>query len=164
MDDEPYLKLITDRIPFWLTEISYNQDVRVQWDWIKYNIRKETIQYSKVVKAKQSRERMIMIENKLKLAEEKVAEIPTIANQNELKNLKIEYEKEYEYITRGAITRSRASWYEKGEKNNKYFLNLERNNKRKSTIRKVEFADGNITTHPKKIMDDLYSFYSDLYS
>ena len=81
LDDEVYLKLITDRIPFWLTEISYNQDVRVQWDWIKYNIRKETIQYSKV-KAKQRRERMIMIENKLKLAEEKVAEIPTIANQN----------------------------------------------------------------------------------
>ena len=163
LDDEAYLKLITDRIPSWLTEISYNQDVRVQWDWIKYNIRKETIQYSKV-KAKQRRERMIMIENKLKLAEEKVAEIPTIANQNELENLKIEYEKEYEYITRGAITRSRASWYEKGEKNNKYFLNLERNNKRKSTIRKVESADGNVTTNPKKIMDELYSFYSDLYS
>ena len=163
MDDEVYLKLITDRIPSWLTEISYNQDVRVQWDWIKCNILKETIQYSKV-KAKQRRERMIMIENKLKLAEEKVAEIPTIANQNELENLKIEYEKEYKYITRGAITRSRASWYEKGEKNNKYFLNLERNNKRKSTIRKVEFADGNVTTNPKKIMDELYSFYSDLYS
>ena len=63
-----------------------------------------------------------------------------------------------------SITRSRASWYEKGEKNNKYFLNLERNNKRKSTIRKVEFADGNVTTNPKKIMDELYSFYSDLYS
>ena len=164
LDDKAYLKLITDRIPFWLTEISYNQDVRVQWDWIKYNIRKETIQYSKV-KAKQRRERMIMIENKLKLAEEKVAEIPTIANQNELENLKIEYEKEYEYITKGAITRSRASWYEKREKNNKYFLNLERNNKRKSMIRKVEFADGNITTYPKKIMDEsVYSFYSDLYS
>ena len=105
-----------------------------------------------------------MIENKLKLAEEKVAEIPTIANQNELENLKIEYEKEYEYITRGTITRSRASWYEKGEKNNKYFLNLERNKKRKSTIRKVEFADGNITINPKKIMDELFSFYSALYS
>ena len=157
LDDEVYLRLITDRIPFRLTEISYNQNVRVQWDWIKYNIRKETVQYSKV-KAKERRERVIMIENKLKLAEEKVAEIPTIANQNELENLKIEYEKEYEYITRGAITRSRASWYEKGE-NNKYFLNLERNNKKKSTIRKVEFADGNITTNPKKIMDELYSFY-----
>ena len=163
LDDEVYLKLITDRIPFWLTEISYHQDVRVQWDWIKYNIRKETIQHSKV-KARQRRERMIMIENKLKLAEEKVAEIPTIANQTELENLKIEYEKEYEYISRGAITRSHASWYEKGEKNNKYFLNLERNNKRKSTIRKVESADGNVTTNPKKIMDELYSFYSDLYS
>ena len=60
---------------------------------------------------------MNLIENKLKLAEEKAAELPTIANQNELENLKIEYEKEYEYITSGAITHSRTAWYEKGEKN-----------------------------------------------
>ena len=39
LDDEAYLKLITDRILIWLTEISYNIDDRVQWDWIKYNIR-----------------------------------------------------------------------------------------------------------------------------
>jgi len=84
LDDEAYLKLITDRILIWLTEISYNIDDRVQWDWIKYNIRKETTQYSKV-KAKQRRERMNLIENKLKLVGEKVAEIPTIANQNDLK-------------------------------------------------------------------------------
>ena len=121
------------------------------------------MQYSKV-KAKQRRERMNLIENKLKQAEEQVAETPTTANQNELQNLKIEYEKEYEYITRGAITCSHASWYEKGEKNNKYFLNLERKNKTKSTIRKVELANGNITTNPKKIMDELYSFYSDPHS
>ena len=163
LDDESYINLITDKIPTWLDEISYNQDVRVQWDWLKYNIRKETIHYSKA-KAKQRRERINSIENKLKLAEEEQAVTLTVENLNKLENLKTEYEKEYEYITRGAIVRSRVNWYEKGEKNNKYFLNLENNNKTKSTIRKLERKDGIITTNPKIIMDALHSFYSVLYS
>ena len=163
LDDESYINLITDKVPAWLDEIGYNEDVRVQWDWLKYNVRRETIHYSKT-KAKQRRQKMDSIENKLKKAEEEQAETPTLENLNKLENLKIEYEKEYEYITRGAIVRSRATWYEKGEKNNKYFLNLESNNKTKSTIRKLQLKDGITTTNPKTIMDELHSFYSSLYS
>ena len=37
-------------------------------------------------------------------------------------------EQEYESIKQGIIVRSRANWVEKGEKNNKYFLNLEKAN------------------------------------
>ena len=69
----------------------------MQWDWLKYNIyyiRKETIHYSKA-KAKQRRERINSIENKLKLAEEEQAVTPTVENLNKLENLKTEYEKEY---------------------------------------------------------------------
>ena len=44
----------------------------------------------------------------------------------ELECAKAEYEEFYDYVTQGAIIRSRATWYEKGEKNNKYFLNLEK--------------------------------------
>ena len=36
----------------------------------------------------------------------------------ELKNI-------IEYKTKGAIIRSKARWHNEGEKNNKYFLNLE---------------------------------------
>ena len=88
LDDESYIELITDKIPTWLDEISYNQDVRVQWDWpVKYNIRKEIIRYSKA-KAKQRRERINLIENKLKLAEEEQVVTPTVENLNKLENLK----------------------------------------------------------------------------
>ena len=38
---------------------------------------------------------------------------------------KIELENIIEYKTKGAIIRSKARWYNEGEKNNKYFLNLE---------------------------------------
>ena len=69
----------------------------------------------------------------------------------------------YDYITQGAIIHSRATWYELGEKNNKYFLNLEKSNKKKSSVRKIFTRDGKLTNNPKKIMDELESFYTNLY-
>lgn len=79
--------LITDKVPTWLDEISYNQDVRVQWDWLKYSVRKNIVQYSKV-KVKQRRERINSIENKLKVAEEEHCETQNVKNLNKLENLK----------------------------------------------------------------------------
>ena len=83
----------------------------MQWDWLKYNIRKETIHYSKA-KAKQRRERINSIENKLKLFEEEQAVTPAVENLNKLENLKTEYE----YITRRAIVRSRINCMKKARK------------------------------------------------
>ena len=87
--------LITDKDPTWLDEISYNQDVRVQWDWPKYSVRKKIVQCSKV-KAKQRRERINSIVNKLKVAEEEQSETQNIKILNKLEILKTEYEKEYD--------------------------------------------------------------------
>ena len=61
-----------------------------------------------------------------------------------------------------SIIRSRATWQEFGERNNKYFLNLENSNKKKSTVRKVFNREGKLTTDPKQIMNELEVFYSDL--
>ena len=57
-----------------------------------------------------------------KICEEKIAESPTQENLANLESVKTEYEQEYDYIVRGSIIRSRATWFEQGERNNKYFL------------------------------------------
>ena len=49
------------------------------------------------------------------------------------------------------------------EKNNKYFLNLEKSNKTKSSVRKILTTDGALTSDPKKIMNELELYYSNLY-
>ena len=69
----------------------------------------------------------------------------------------------YHCITQFAIIRSRATWYEFGERNNKYFFNLENSNKKKNTVRKVFNREVMLTTDPKQIMNELEVFYSDLY-
>ena len=40
----------------------------------------------------------------------------------QLECLQTEYDSMYDYITQGAIIRSRATWYEFDERNNKYFF------------------------------------------
>ena len=49
---------------------------------------------------------------------------PSSKNFNDLENLQTDYDRLYEFIAQGAIVRSRATWYEYGEKSNKYFLFL----------------------------------------
>ena len=68
-----------------------------------------------------------------------------------------------DYITQGNIIRSKAAWYEKGEKNNKYFLNLEKSRKAKNCIRKLLNKEGQEIINSKAIMSELKDFYEDLY-
>ena len=89
---------------------------------------------------------------------------PSPQNLEELESLKAEYENLYDFITQGAIIRSRATWYEMGERNNKYFLNLENSNKKKTSVRKIFTSKGSLTHDPKKIMNELECYYSSLYA
>ena len=72
--------------------------------------------------------------------------------------LKMEYDSIYEQIAKGAVIRLKATWYEKGEKSNKYFLNLETHKKAKSSIRKVFKNEGVLITDPKKFYRRLKIF------
>ena len=47
---------------------------------------------------------------------------------------------------------------EKGEKSNKYFLNLESHKKAKSSVRKVFNKDGILITNPKEILQEIEKF------
>ena len=61
-----------------------------------------------------------------------------------------------------SIIQSQATWYEKGEKSNKYFLNLETHKKAKSSVRKVFNSEGVLITDPKRILQEIQNFYSNL--
>ena len=67
-------------------------------------------------KAKLKRKELQQIENNLKRLEEKIANEPKKENIKQHEIGRINYENVYDYITRGTILRSRANWYENGEK------------------------------------------------
>ena len=60
----------------------------------------------------------MQIETSLRQAEERLAIDPSEPNLEVLEDLKMKYDSHFDYIAKGAIIRSRANWYEKGEKRN----------------------------------------------
>ena len=65
--------------------------------------------------------------------------------------------------TQGTIVRSRARWYEFGEKNNKYFLKLEKRNHRKKHITALKNEDGSILQNAKQIMVEEENFIKNIH-
>ena len=156
MDDEDFVTLINESVPKWLDEFSSVIDKRLLWDLIKYRVRQVAMKYSKE-KARERRKKA-----SLKTCEERCNESPSVGNHEELEMLQMEYDSIYEQIVKGAIIRSKATWYEKGEKSNNYFLNLEAHKKGKSSVHKVFNREGFLITDPKKILQETYNFYSNL--
>ena len=163
MEDASDIQLISSNYPDWLDEFKDVNDKRVLWDLIKYRIRQVSIKYSK----QKARERRACLET----AEQKVKQYnllcnsdPSEKNMYDLDAAKYEYELLLDYIVRSNIVRSRIRWYEKGEKNSKYFLNLENRRSGQATIRKLFDSKGKITVNPKSIMNELKDYYQNLYS
>ena len=65
--------------------------------------------------------------------------------------------------TKGAIIKSKARWAEFGEKNTKYFLNLEKRNRAKKAINELKIEDS-VIKDQKLILNELVTYYSNLYS
>ena len=84
--------------------------------------------------------------------------------QSKLDNLRSEMEVIIEYRTRDAMLRSRNKWHNEGEKNTKYFLNLEKRHYRQGTISRLKKSENDFATTDKEILQECESFFKDLYS
>ena len=80
-------------------------------DFIKYKIRYQTIKFGKKKVRKRS-EKLSALEKNVKECASKCDEDPTPEIVYDLEILQSEYDRHYEYITQGAIIRSRVNWYE----------------------------------------------------
>jgi len=83
---------------------------------------------------------------------------PCVETRKVLEECKMELERFYDKKTEGIIVRSRARWYEHGEKSNKYFLNLEKGNHMRKHITKLSLC-GVITTDHKQILNSASDYY-----
>ena len=79
--------------------------------------------------------------------------------RSELERIKSKLTKIASVKTRGTIIRSRARWYEHGERNSKYFNNLEKTNHRKKHITSIFVNDEEKITHPKEILEEEERFF-----
>ena len=113
-------------------EIEGIRDPQVRWEFLKYEIRKFSIEFSKL-QAQNTKKEKMFLENKLKKLEN---------NTNCMENLEYidcrnKLDKIYEQKINGIRIRSKCDWYEHGEKSSKFFLNLEKTRSTQSTIRNI---------------------------
>ena len=113
--------------------------------------------------AKNRKARLQRTEEILKLREENFNIDPSEENITKLDEARSEYETLYDYIIQGKIIRSRANWYEQGERNLKYFLNLETSKTKRTSVRRLINADEKLVLNSRSIMKELEDFYTSLY-
>ena len=127
-------------------------------------IRRFTLQYSKK-KARIERDKEKDLQIKMNNLQEKLS---TSKNDHKLLNeynaVKVQLDKILNKKIEGNILRSKARWYEHGEKNTNYFLNLEKRNFLRKKISKLKLSNGEETEDPKEILEEEKSFYKKLYT
>ena len=84
--------------------------------------------------------------------------------EEQIRLKKNELESIMQYKPKGAIIRSKARWYNEGEKNSKYFLNLENRHCRRKTIMQIKASNGSYVTNDLDILEECNCCYSTLYA
>ena len=165
LQDKSFVEKIKSHIQDVTQETSDLPDPRVKWEFLKYKIRFCVRIYAKE-KAAFRRARRSHLEEKIKLLESAISSDSGAEILYDYSEAKTELEKVYNHIAEGIILRSRAQWYEEGEKSTSYFLRLEKRNKSKSHIRKLilDYDSDNEVVDDTLILQELKKFYCNLYS
>ena len=117
-----------------------------KWEFLKYEIRKRSISFSKALTKKSKNEHALLLSKTTKLEQDLDSE-KKIDEQEKAKN---ELEKIYDNIAEGSKILSKCSWYQYGEKSTKFFYGLEKKNALHGTI-KTLLEDGKEITTPSEI-------------
>ena len=175
LKDESYLKLVKEcimdekrkyAVPVYNlhtletiddSEIHLTVDFDIFMEMLLLRIRGETIKYASYIKKKMSENEKILI-SKIQTLEQ--ANPP---NMELLTITKSELEKLREKSMKGHLIRSRTQWLSQGEKPTKYFCSLEHHNYTEKTVKKVIIKDRTEVSDQKHILNELKSYYSNLF-
>ena len=140
-------------------------DCRLLWDAFKVEVREATITYCKR-KAKCSRETLRKLEKtlneKVKLRDH--LDFDYLDIEEDIKNIENDIQNIYDQKAKGAQVRAREKWVELGEKNNSYFLGLEKKRQIKKSLVKLVDEKGDIATDQTIILNMIKEYYKKLYS
>ena len=175
LKDESYLKLVKEcimdekrkyAVPVYNlhnletiddAEIHLTVDFDIFMEMLLLRIRGETIKYANYIKKKMSENEKILI-SKIQTLEQ--ANPP---NMELLTITKSELEKLREKSMKGHLIRSYTQWLSQGEKPTKYFCSLEHHNYTEKTVKKVIKKDRTEVLDQKHILNELKSYYSNLF-
>ena len=162
LNDNTYIRQIKELIKS--TSQEYNFLCKqMQWEICKIKIRENSIIYCK---KRQAVKRNIMKEIEQKLKEKEEELINSNYNHKIILEKDILLQKLHEHVeekSMGAKIRSRAKWFEQGEKSTKYFYSLEKKNYSDNTIKQLKTENGTNVTSNKEILQEQFAYYKKLY-
>ena len=150
--NEDYVETIKNVIKSTLRSLDEQgvNNPQARWEFLKYEIQKNSIQFSKTLSKIKNRE----LENKFKVFEAN----SILQCDNEYLDCKERLDNLYQEQINGIHIGSRCDWYKYGEKSSKFFLNLEKSHTIQGQIRYL--LSGNYKlTNKKEINTHLCMFY-----
>ena len=163
LEDKNFVEQVSTKIPGFINQYQGVADKGLLWELVKMEIRAYTINFSKQRAKQQKNDEAELV----KKAQNLKRKLP----KKETQELLAEHDKiirELESIslqrTRGACLRSKARWFEWGERSSKYFLNLEKRNYQNKYINKLKKDDSSTITDPTEILNEQQRFFQTLFS
>ena len=137
-------------------------DDQLFFEMLKLEIRGMTIPYS-VHKKRQRDKNEKQLENEIQILQDQLNLNPSQDTKDNLFVKKNELEKIREEKIQGIIIRTKARWAAYGEKNSKYFCNLEKRHHTEKIIPKLVLCDNTEIYKQEDIINETQVFYSNLY-
>ena len=162
LDDPLYIDLVNDTISNTIDSF-HGDNPSTLWEVCKVNIRSASISYSKSLAIQRKNDERNLIK-KISSLEQLNAVSPSDLCKIQLLEARAALNYLYDYKLKGIIIRSRAQWSEEGEKNTKYFLNLEKRNKTLNKINELVLENKTVINTSEEIMHELKNFYQNLYT
>ena len=169
--DRDYIDLI--RLTIHETQNEYENDESINpallWDMIKLKTREKSLSFA-AAKKRKTLQKQHELEEKIALLEKELEQLAAVSKTQKTKKteqlelFKSELEEIIKVRTQGAILRCKIKWYNEGEKNTKYFLNLEKRHFKLSTISQLKITDQEFVTSDKEILAECENFYKKLYT
>ena len=132
-----------------------------RWEILKKRIKQASIKFSK---EKNSQDKIIIAQLSEKVNDYE-SRLPLPREEDEmLEKTKQELEDKTLERAQGIIFRSKAKWYEEGEKSTEYFFSLEKAKYNAKTCYKMIDKEGLEIIQPDKILELQKEYYQDLYS
>jgi hypothetical protein len=163
LKDSEYIKQINTCLADSLEKYKDTTDKGLLWDLIKMEIRSSTICFSKT-KAKETRLNIKKAVINMEKLEKQLSTNPSDEILKQYHENKMYIEDYNNEKANGAILRSKAAWAEFGERNSKFFLNLEKRNHNMKCITKLLNEDDIEVTDANDILKYEETFYKKLYS
>ena len=135
-----------------------------KWELCKVAIRSFSTNYGKELATKRKNEECKLLHQIQNTEKQLVSDPDNNDLQSKVFNLKQKLDLQMIQKTKGAQIRSRIKWVEEGERNSKYFFNLEKSRKNRNIITKLTNDSGETLTDQRQILKEQVRYYKELYS